>query len=192
MHPGGRERLGGVLATALFAFGGSLAQAATGSAAEDSRQFESPRRRRRRGRGLSPVPGAAVRRAESGWRSGRAGRTAAGWGGLSGTGRPSASGAKPPLAKLRSVGPAGDISWEPHCSCDLPLSFLNVLFVWRRLSSQRQNHYKIIKSIIYVWSPNSFKALRSTACPLNLCHGWTCGTTLKSLQMMTRGVGSSL
>lgn len=126
MHPGRRERLGGVLATAPFAFGGGLAHAATRSGAQVSRQFESPRRRRRRGRGLPSASGAAVRRAQSGWRSGRAGRPAAGWGGLSGTERPSTSGAEPLLAELRSVGPAGDISWEP------PTLLLRLTFVFSK------------------------------------------------------------
>jgi len=54
---------------------------------------------------------------EDGSRSLGTGVSVAWWGGLSGAESRSASGAKPALARLRSVGPAGDISWEPHCSC---------------------------------------------------------------------------
>lgn len=122
MHSGGGEGLGGVLATAPFAFGGSLAHAASSSVSQGSRQFESLKQPRERGGGLSPASGAAVRRREGGSRSARAGLSAR-WGGLSGTEFRSASGAKPVLAKLSSVGPAGDISWEPHCSCDLTFVF---------------------------------------------------------------------
>lgn len=98
-------------------------RAATRSVSQDSRQFESLRQRRGGGRGLSPAPGVAVRRWEGGSRSLWAGVSAARWGGLSSTRFASAAGAKP---VLRSVGPAGDISWESHCSCDFTLSFLDM------------------------------------------------------------------